>query len=97
MKPEHAAHLQNMADLDGGHDDDYCRRESCWDRQAGVIACWTMEAGGKDGRCRSCDHLPECHSPTGKADRKRFFDEMMAEMEANAANARARKNLEAKE
>lgn len=76
MKPEHAAHLQKIADLDGGHDDDYCRRDSCWDRQAGVIACFLHEEGGEDGRCRSCDHLPECHEPNrakAKADRDSLF------------------------
>jgi hypothetical protein len=61
MKPEHALHLQKMADLDGGHDDDYCRRDSCWDRQAGVIACFVFKTGGEDNRCAVCDHLRECH------------------------------------
>lgn len=94
MKPEHAAHLQNIQDLDGGAKDDLCKRSDCWDRQAGVVVCWVFTVGGEDGRCGVCDHLVECHDPNGEADQKAFFATLAREVEEGAAKARARKKQE---
>ncbi len=85
MKPNHAEHLQNIADLDAdfggdGSDDDLCKRSDCWELGAGVVPCWVFEDGSDHaGRCGICDHLPECHAEDGAAAQERYLQEAEAE------------------
>jgi len=72
-----AEHFQNISDLDGDSDD-MCNRDSCWDLEAGCMPCWVFRPGSKhSGRCRTCDHLPECHmdQEKGKKAEAEFFAE----------------------
>lgn len=67
MKPDHAAHFQNIVDLDGGDEKGTCKRDSCWKIGAGVVVCYVFR--GHKERCKSCDHLPECHPPADEGQR----------------------------